>query len=217
MEARRKLNEANAAFVQKAKDVFDRYDTEGSGHVDAWEVKKALKEMGHEISDEIIFSMLRSSETEHTIVNFEKFLTMCDSSISPSGNRTFGKNKKQSDLASAWEAVGGRVDLTGEVDARKLKDLFDLFELNTQVDELIGQDASELKLIDYVEFCSLLETRGEGIPNELEEQPRRLVTPDMRRPFMDKSHAHLASNAAGMESAFHSSLEASRVRTKSRT
>eukprot|EP00961_Rhodomonas_salina_P192109 2592081-Rhodomonas_salina.1 len=76
MEARRKLNEANAAFVQKAKDVFDRYDTEGSGHVDAWEVKKALKEMGHEISDEIIFSMLRSSETEHTIVNFEKFLTV---------------------------------------------------------------------------------------------------------------------------------------------
>eukprot|EP00961_Rhodomonas_salina_P110280 1484255-Rhodomonas_salina.2 len=81
---------------------------------------------------------------------------------------------------------------------------------------------------------NVVHRRGEGIPNELEEQPRRLVTPDMRRcltrsaflkhatafdvrPFMDKSHAHLASNAAGMESAFHSSLEASRVRTKSRT
>ncbi len=76
MEARRKLNEANAAFVQKAKDVFDKYDTEGAGTVDAWEIKKALKEMGHELSDEIIFSMLRTADKEHTLVSFDRFLTV---------------------------------------------------------------------------------------------------------------------------------------------
>mmetsp|Transcript_28672 Transcript_28672/g.58647 ORF Transcript_28672/g.58647 Transcript_28672/m.58647 type:complete len:211 (+) Transcript_28672:180-812(+) len=208
MEARRKLNDANAAFIQKAKDVFDKHDTEGVGVVDAWEMKDALKEMGHDVTDEMIFGMLKTPEKEITSVSFDKFLQMCDASISRDG-LGWGKNKTQSDLASAWEAVGGRMDLTGEVDALKLKGLFDLFELETQVDELIGQD---VEFIDYVEFCSLLDTK-QGFTQDT-DHPRRLVTPDMRRPFEDKAR-DFNSTTAGMETAFQTSLEASRKRTKS--
>ena len=42
----------------------------------------------------------------------------------------------------------------GEVDARTLKGLFDLFELKTGIDDLITPETS---MIEYSEFCALLE------------------------------------------------------------
>ena len=51
-------------------------------------------------------------------------------------------------------AAGGKRDLTGELDARGLKSLFDLFELKTNVDFHISRGSS---MIDYAEFCALVE------------------------------------------------------------
>ena len=57
-------------------------------------------------------------------------------------------------LAKITYAAGGKRDLTGEVDARGLKSLFDLFELQTNVNSHISDESS---MIDYSEFCALVE------------------------------------------------------------
>ena len=170
--------------------------------------QKALTEMGHPIRDDMLFDMLRSNDGERSEVSFDKFLQLCRTNISDEGGGGWGKQRRiRKDLAEAWEAAGGKRDLTGEVDARSLKRIFDLFELKTGVESLISADTS---MVEYAEFCALLERwfcvqhvymfvlflfwkREDSECSTIAKSPetaegdviqtRSIATPDMRRPF----------------------------------
>jgi Ca2+-binding EF-hand superfamily protein len=74
--------------ADQAQQIFQRYDTAGTGLVDAWDIRAALKEMGKEMTDPMIFDMLRVNDTEVASVSLEKFLDMCDADVSDDGLAT---------------------------------------------------------------------------------------------------------------------------------
>mmetsp|Transcript_52319 Transcript_52319/g.124610 ORF Transcript_52319/g.124610 Transcript_52319/m.124610 type:complete len:250 (-) Transcript_52319:67-816(-) len=161
-------------MADKAQEIFRKYDTSGTGFVDAWDVKLALKEMGKEMTDPMIFEMLRHNDKEVATVTLEKFLVMCDTDVSQDGMSKRSTFKNQVEFQSAWEAVGGKKDLSGEVDGKAIKVLFETFELVTSVDKLL---AGEKQTVDFSAFCSLLE------PKDPAPSVRRICAEDMRRPF----------------------------------
>ncbi|KAJ1478464.1 hypothetical protein T484DRAFT_1669656 [Baffinella frigidus] len=44
--------------IDKCREAFERFDKDGSGTIDAWELKETLKAMGQNPTDEEVFQML---------------------------------------------------------------------------------------------------------------------------------------------------------------
>ena len=72
--SRRNIDDSNA--VHEMRKVFDKYDVGGSGEIDAWDVNRALTELGrHTLPDERIFDLIRTTDdTEKSSVPFPRFV-----------------------------------------------------------------------------------------------------------------------------------------------
>ena len=72
--SRRNIDDSNA--VHEMRKIFDKYDSGGSGEIDAWDVNKALTELGrHTLPDERIFDLIRTTDdTEKSTVTFPRFV-----------------------------------------------------------------------------------------------------------------------------------------------
>jgi Ca2+-binding EF-hand superfamily protein len=79
--SRRNVDDSNA--VHEMRKVFDKFDVSGSGEIDAWDVNKALTELGrHKLPDERIFDLIRTADdTEKGTVPFPRFVQVNIDSI----------------------------------------------------------------------------------------------------------------------------------------
>mmetsp|Transcript_62283 Transcript_62283/g.167126 ORF Transcript_62283/g.167126 Transcript_62283/m.167126 type:complete len:147 (+) Transcript_62283:86-526(+) len=139
--------------IEKAHDSFNKYDVDHSGFIDAWELKEAMKSLGQNPSDEELFALLAQVDTDGSgNIDFQEFLQVIEKQ-----KDSYGSMGEDWDMVSAFCALGGNPDKTGEIAADKLREVIEKFELTIDIDRLIEEtDTDGSGKIDYEEFKAML-------------------------------------------------------------
>ena len=139
--------------IEKAHDAFEKFDVDHSGCIDAWELKEAMKSLGQNPTDEEVFGLLAQVDTDGSgNIDFQEFLQVIEKQRDSQGD-----TGEDWDMVSAFVALGGNADKSGEIDIDKLRDMINKFELTIDIEGLIEEtDKDGSGLIDYGEFKAML-------------------------------------------------------------
>jgi calmodulin len=127
----------------RCRDAFGLFDKDGSGMIDAWELKEALKAMGQHPTDEEVMQILSGVDGDGSGgIDFVEFLRVIENQKEQAVKAT-----DDSDLLDAFVALGGRSDKSGQIETGKLIRIFNEFELTVDIEKLIEEVRThELKL-----------------------------------------------------------------------
>jgi calmodulin len=140
--------------IEKCREAFERFDKDGSGTIDAWELKETLKvpycralsshghfskaffqAMGQNPSDEEVFQMLNEVDDDGSGgIEFPEFLKVIDSQ-----KAKLASDHDESDMIDAFVAMGGGADRSGNIEAEKLRRTIKAFELTIDIERLIKE------------------------------------------------------------------------------
>jgi len=136
----------------QCREAFERFDKDGSGTIDAWELKETLKAMGQNPTDEEVFQMLSQVDDDGSgSIEFPEFLKVIEAQKDAASAQN-----DESDLIDAFVAMGGNPDKSGHVEAEKLRRTIKAFELTVDIDRLIDEtDTDGSGEIDYDEFKAM--------------------------------------------------------------
>ena len=139
--------------IEKAHDAFEKFDVDHSGCIDAWELKEAMKSLGQNPTDEEVFGLLAQVDTDGSgNIDFQEFLQVIEKQRDSQGD-----TGEDWDMVSAFVALEGNADKSGEIDIDKLRDMINKFELTIDIEGLIEEtDKDGSGLIDYGEFKAML-------------------------------------------------------------
>ena len=139
--------------IEKAHDAFEKFDVDHSDCIDAWELKEAMKSLGQNPTDEEVFGLLAQVDTDGSgNIDFQEFLQVIEKQRDSQGD-----TGEDWDMVSAFVALGGNADKSGEIDIDKLRDMINKFELTIDIEGLIEEtDKDGSGLIDYGEFKAML-------------------------------------------------------------
>ena len=140
------------ADIDKCREAFERFDKDGSGSIDAWELKETLKAMGQNPTEEEVFQMLAQVDDDGSgTIDFPEFLKVIEQQ-----KEAMEAQGDETDVHAAWVAMGGEPDKSGEVDVEKLRRTIKAFELTIDIDKLIVEtDTDGSGFIDYEEFKAM--------------------------------------------------------------
>jgi Ca2+-binding EF-hand superfamily protein len=140
------------ADIDKCREAFERFDKDGSGSIDAWELKETLKAMGQNPTEEEVFQMLAQVDDDGSgTIDFPEFLKVIEQQ-----KEAMEAQGDETDVHAAWVAMGGEADKSGEVDVEKLRRTIKAFELTIDIDKLIVEtDTDGSGFIDYEEFKAM--------------------------------------------------------------
>jgi len=141
-----------ACVRAQCREAFERFDKDGSGTIDAWELKETLKAMGQNPTDEEVFQMLSQVDDDGSgSIEFPEFLKVIEAQ-----KEAASAQNDESDLIDAFVAMGGNPDKSGHVEAEKLRRTIKAFELTVDIDRLIDEtDTDGSGEIDYEEFKAM--------------------------------------------------------------
>ncbi|KAF4668507.1 hypothetical protein FOZ61_006348 [Perkinsus olseni] len=141
------------AFIQKCREAFNTFDADGSGTIDAEEMKLLLEAIGESPTEEELFRFMSDVDEDGTgEIEFAEFL------------RAFEKQRggqseieDEADTLDAFVALGGNRDSTGFVDRDKLiKIIKEEFGMTIKIDRLVEElDRDQDGKINFSEFASL--------------------------------------------------------------
>ena len=144
--------------VRKCQEVFDRFDTEGTGSIETWELRECLQELGEEPSEEELFSMISELDQDPGgKIGFKEFVRLVELQ-----KATRMEYKPDMDTLEAFVALGGNPDKTGQLDTQKLKTLVLDLGLTVDIDKLIMEaDTDGSGFVDFDEFAEIMKEDGE--------------------------------------------------------
>ena len=135
-------------------EAFSAFDKDGSGQIDATELKLVLDMMGMQVSEVEVAGMINKADSanshgEITWVQFQR--VMAD-------QKALDISENEEDTVSAFVAMGGEKDGGGCIDANKLIDIIkNQFEMTIDIESLIQEiDEDGSGEIEYDEFQKLL-------------------------------------------------------------
>ena len=141
-------------FIQKCREAFNTFDTDGSGSIDAQEMRSLLEAIGVNPSEEELFRFMSEVDLDGTgEIEFGEFLRAFEKQRS-------GQNsmENQLDILDAFVALGGNRDKSGYIDIQKLmKVVKDDFQMTYKPDkllELIAKDKEPTKLT-FTDFVGI--------------------------------------------------------------
>lgn len=148
-KSRRSLQES--AAEKKYKDyraAFKRYDINGDGRLDIWEIKQVFKDVGIQPSEDDIKQITQAIDNSNEDgLTFEEFVSVMEKEH---GSKEEGDERE---TLEAWVALGGSLDHTGSIDSDKLKKIINDFSLTVNIDELLELlDSDGSGQIEYDEF-----------------------------------------------------------------
>lgn len=154
MVGRVELSEEELALCRKA---FGSFDKDGSGTIDASELKAALNSMGQNPSDEELFVLIHDVDEDNSgQIEFAEFCKV----IIKHKVASSAKDRAEADTVDAFVALGGNPDKSGKVSTEKLRATIQEFELLLDVDRLIKEvDLDHTGYLDYQEFASILASK----------------------------------------------------------
>jgi calmodulin len=127
----------------RCRDAFGLFDKDGSGMIDAWELKEALKAMGQHPTDEEVMQILSGVDGDRSGgIDFVEFLRVIENQKEQAVKAT-----DDSDLLDAFVALGGRSDKSGQIETVKLIRIFTEFELTVDIEKLIEEVSAVLRTL----------------------------------------------------------------------
>uniref|UniRef100_A0A0G4GIY9 Calmodulin n=1 Tax=Chromera velia CCMP2878 TaxID=1169474 RepID=A0A0G4GIY9_9ALVE len=143
------------AFVQKCREAFATFDTDGSGSIDRFEMKLLLEAIGENPTDEELFRFMNEIDEDGTgQIEFPEFLRAFEKQ-----RNTESEYDDPQDTLDAWIALGGNPDKTGCVDNDKLiKIVKEDFAMTLDVAALLKElDKNADGKVDFQEFAALFQ------------------------------------------------------------
>ena len=133
---------------EEIKEAFDLFDTDGSGSIDAKELKIAMRALGFEPKKEEVRKMIRDIDKDGSgTIDFEEFLTMMTVKM--------GQRDSKEEMGKAFRLFDD--DETGRISFKNLKrvakDLGENLtdeELQEMVDEADREGTGEVSLDDFM-------------------------------------------------------------------
>merc|ERR1712224_782735 len=102
--------------IDKCREAFSRFDKDGSGTIDASELKQTLIAIGQNPSDEEVFTMISQVDDDGSgCIELSEFLKVCEKQ-----KQIQDEADDETDLIDAFVARGGNADKSGRVEAEKL-------------------------------------------------------------------------------------------------
>merc|ERR1719387_2908372 len=93
------------AQIQDFKLKFDRFDTDGSGNISTQEVGDVLKDLGHDISLDIVQILVNEIDLDHSgEINFDEFCALMSKMLGPDGQVDVDSYMKRMSDAANREA-----------------------------------------------------------------------------------------------------------------
>lgn len=137
----------------KCWEAFSAFDKDGSGFIDANELKIVLEMMGQKTTEEEIYRMIAEADAENTgRITYAQFVAV----IAEQKKNQSSSNEE--DTLDAFVALGGDPDGGGYINAQKLiKIIKEEFEMTIDIEKLILDiDEDGSGKIEYGEFQQLL-------------------------------------------------------------
>jgi calmodulin len=102
--------------INGCREAFNKFDKDGSGTIDAPELKATLNAMGQNPTEEEIFQMISQVDDDNSgEIEFAEFLKVIENQ-----KTTAAKANDETDTLDAFIALGGHPDKTGEISTDKL-------------------------------------------------------------------------------------------------
>lgn len=138
--------------IDDARDAFGTFDTDGSGQLDVWQLRRVLKSMGHEPNDNELFALVSTVDFNYSgFIDFEDFVTIVERQIL-SDKEDEGDFLLDAFIACGAESRDGNVTRDTLVKVIKHD-----FGLNIDIEDLIRNvDKNDDGEIDFAEFKHLL-------------------------------------------------------------
>lgn len=138
------------ADIEVCRRSYRQLDRDGSGVLDAAELKGLLQDLGNDRTEEEIRLMIQQvDDGAKGEINFGDYLKIVET------HQAQRCETEDMETLEAWQALGGCSDMSGQIEAEKLVGLVSDFGLCIQHDELNGIVDSDGS-ISYEKFKSLL-------------------------------------------------------------
>mmetsp|Transcript_15900 Transcript_15900/g.67034 ORF Transcript_15900/g.67034 Transcript_15900/m.67034 type:complete len:148 (+) Transcript_15900:3319-3762(+) len=139
--------------ITACREAFDKFDKDGSGTIDASELKATLNAMGQNPTEEEIFQMISQVDDDNSgEIEFAEFMKVIENQ-----KASAAKASDETDTIEAFVALGGNADKTGEISTEKLRAVVKDFGLTIDIDKLIREtDADGSGQVDYPEFKAMM-------------------------------------------------------------
>jgi len=159
-----RLEELNKPSVDagllELRAVFDRFDKDSSGHIDRYELRLVLEELGKDPSDKDIEKMLADGDRDgNNLIDWQEFAGMM-------GHKVDAPMSSEDEDAAVLAEVFKVFDLDGSgfIDRTELKAMMASLETKSfrappeeEVDAMLNDaDQNRDGKIDYEEFCKVM-------------------------------------------------------------
>lgn len=137
--------------IENCRTVFAQFDKESSGSIDRFELRLVFEQLGHKLSEEVLFSMINEVDSSNTgKIEFHEFLRIYE--------KFQDSEEDEQDMVDAFVAMGGNEDKSGEIDSQRLIDVIrHQFEMTINIEQLIDEiDENQDGTLQYDEFKQLL-------------------------------------------------------------
>uniref|UniRef100_A0A7S0I9G7 EF-hand domain-containing protein n=1 Tax=Micromonas pusilla TaxID=38833 RepID=A0A7S0I9G7_MICPS len=139
--------------IDGCREAFNKFDKDGSGTIDALELKATLNAMGQNPTEEEIFQMISQVDDDNSgEIEFAEFIKVIENQ-----KTTAAKANDETDTIDAFIALGGQPNKTGEISTDKLKEVIKDFGLTIDIEKLISEtDTDRSGKVDYSEFKNMM-------------------------------------------------------------
>jgi Ca2+-binding EF-hand superfamily protein len=96
--------------IDRVRASFDRFDRDGNGVIDLWELRETLKQVGQEPTEEDLILMLSEVDTqEKGFIDFSDFLRLVGTTKTAPERKAV---ERDNGVAEIFIALGGNPDKT---------------------------------------------------------------------------------------------------------
>mmetsp|Transcript_1642 Transcript_1642/g.3131 ORF Transcript_1642/g.3131 Transcript_1642/m.3131 type:complete len:169 (-) Transcript_1642:220-726(-) len=145
--------------IDQCREAFDRFDKDGSGSIDMWELRMVLQAMGQSPTEEELFAMISQVDDHGSgSIDFGEMLKVIDVQ-----KQKMAERDDSQDTLDAFIAMGGNPDKTGQISSDRLRKTIKQFELTIDIEQLIAEtDVDGSGFIDYEEFSKMLSDNAQA-------------------------------------------------------
>jgi len=141
--------------MEKVKQAFAYFDSDGSGSIDAVELKQVLLRLGQTPTEDELFIMISSvDENGNGKIGFDEYLkAIRNQKFITGGFKADSLAEEDPELLEMFTNLGGGADKSGKIESGKLKEIIDLFELNINLDAFLAlKDSGNSGYLEYAAF-----------------------------------------------------------------
>ncbi|GAQ84349.1 calmodulin [Klebsormidium nitens] len=141
------------AEIDGCREAFSRFDRDGSGTIDATELRATLEALGQKPTDEELFLMIAQVDEDNSgEIEFPEFLKVIENQ-----KKVLAAMGDETDTLDAFIALGGESDKRGQISTEKLRAVIKDFGLTIDIEQLIKEtDLDGSGFIDYEEFKTMM-------------------------------------------------------------